>query len=169
MKTKKATRRRRDRFARLDPSGLTEAERRSVTALALSILEARHQPGQSLRKPTDVTEYLRLRLGERRAEVFGCMFLDTRHRIIATEEMFQGTVDGAAVYPRVIVQRALELNAAAVVAFHNHPSGVSEPSEADRTITVKLAKALALVEIRLLDHLVVTGGDHVSLAERGWI
>jgi DNA repair protein RadC len=102
-------------------------------------------------------------------EVFCCLFLDTRHRVIRYEELFRGTIDGATVYPREVVKRALALNAAAVIVGHNHPSGVSEPSEADRSITLKLAKALGLVEVRLLDHLVVSRGGHVSLAERGWL
>ena len=102
-------------------------------------------------------------------EVFCCLFLDTRHRLIRYEELFRGTIDGATVYPREVVKRALQCNASAVILGHNHPSGVAEPSEADRNITVKLAKALALVEIRLLDHLVVSRGGHVSLAERGLI
>ena len=101
--------------------------------------------------------------------MFGIIYLDTRHRLIKIEELFNGTVDGAAVYPRVVLQQALEKNAAAVILFHNHPSGVAEPSEADRGITQKLGRALALIDVRLLDHLVVTDGAFVSLAERGWI
>lgn len=102
-------------------------------------------------------------------EHFGAVFLDTHHRVIDAQKLFSGTIDGAAVYPRVIVKRALELNAAAAILTHNHPSGVAEPSEADRNITVRVSKALALVDIRLLDHLVVTGDACVSLAERGWL
>jgi DNA repair protein RadC len=102
-------------------------------------------------------------------EVFCCLFLDTRHRLIRYEELFRGTIDGATVYPREVVKRALLHNASAVILGHNHPSGVSEPSEADRSITLKLAKALALVEVRLLDHVVVSRGGHVSLAERGLV
>jgi DNA repair protein RadC len=102
-------------------------------------------------------------------ERFGVVWLDTRHRVIHAETLFTGTIDGATIYPRVVVKRALELNAAAVILTHNHPSGIAEPSEADRSITLKLSKALALVEIRLLDHLVVTSDACVSLAERGWL
>jgi DNA repair protein RadC len=101
--------------------------------------------------------------------VFCCLFLDTRHRVICFEALFRGTVDGATVYPREVVKRALYHNAAAVILGHNHPSGDCEPSEADRSITAKLAGALALVDVRLLDHLVVSRQGHVSLAERGWI
>lgn len=158
-----------NRFAKVAASDLNEAERETLVALALSVLEQRHRPGLALAAPVDVTRYLRLMLGDRNNEVFGCLFLDTRHQLISAEEMFQGTIDGATVYPRVVVQRALSVNAAAVILYHNHPSGVAEPSEADRTITLKISKALALVEIRLLDHLVVTGGSYVSLSERGLI
>ena len=129
-------------------------------------------PGDSrpaLAAPLDAARYLSARLLDLPHEVFCCLFLDTRHRLIRYEELFRGTIDGATVYPREVVKRALQCNASAVILGHNHPSGVAEPSEADRNITVKLAKALALVEIRLLDHLVVSRGGHVSLAERGLI
>ena len=129
-------------------------------------------PGErrpALSAPLDAARYLSARLLDLPHEVFCCLFLDTRHRLIRYEELFRGTIDGATVYPREVVKRALQCNASAVILGHNHPSGVAEPSEADRNITVKLAKALALVEIRLLDHLVVSRGGHVSLAERGLI
>jgi DNA repair protein RadC len=101
--------------------------------------------------------------------VFACLFLDTRHRLIRYEALFRGSIDGATVHPREVVKRALHHNAAAMIVGHNHPSGVAEPSEADRGITLKLVRALELVEIRLLDHLVVGREGHVSLAELGWI
>lgn len=119
--------------------------------------------------PADAARCFRARLGDLGHEVFSCLFLDTRHRMIRYEALFRGTIDGAAVYPREIVKQALSLNAAAVILGHNHPSGDCEPSEADRSITVRVSKALALVDIRLLDHLVVSREGHVSLAERGWI
>ena len=124
---------------------------------------------RTLKKPSDAAQCFRARLGELAHEVFSCLFLDTRHRIICFEPMFRGTVDGATVYPREVVKRALYHNAAAVILGHNHPSGDCEPSEADRGITAKLASALALVDVRLLDHLVVSRQGHVSLAERGWV
>jgi DNA repair protein RadC len=124
---------------------------------------------RTLKKPGDAAQCFRARLGELAYEVFSCLFLDTRHRIICFEPMFRGTVDGATVYPREVVKRALYHNAAAVILGHNHPSGDCEPSEADRGITAKLASALALVDVRLLDHLVVSRQGHVSLAERGWV
>ena len=132
-------------------------------------LAAPADPRQALAAPLDAARYLSARLLDLPHEVFCCLFLDTRHRLIRYEELFRGTIDGATVYPREVVKRALQCNASAVILGHNHPSGVAEPSEADRNITVKLAKALALVEIRLLDHLVVSRGGHVSLAERGLI
>ncbi|HEU4620038.1 MAG TPA: DNA repair protein RadC [Gammaproteobacteria bacterium] len=123
----------------------------------------------ALKAPQDAARVFQARLADLPHEVFGCLFLDTRHRVIAFEELFRGTVDGATVYPREVLKRALHHNASSVIVGHNHPSGVSEPSEADRSITLKLSKALALVDVRLLDHLVVSRGGHVSLAERGWI
>lgn len=119
--------------------------------------------------PAAAACHFRARLSDKPHEVFSCLFLDTRHRLIGYEELFRGTVDGATVHAREVVRRALYHNAAAVIVGHNHPSGIAEPSEADRTITLKLAKALALVDVRLLDHLVVAREGHTSLAERGWL
>ncbi len=132
-------------------------------------LESPADPRTALAAPADAARFLRARIADLPHEIFCCLFLDTRHRLIAYEELFRGTVDGATVYPREVVKRALHHNASAVILGHNHPSGVAEPSEADRSITLKLAKALGLVEVRLLDHVVVTRGGHVSLAERGWL
>ncbi|HZF28133.1 MAG TPA: DNA repair protein RadC [Gammaproteobacteria bacterium] len=144
---------------------------RLVAAVELGrrYLAAPPEPRSAFDAPLDAARFLKARLLDLPHEVFCCLFLDTRHRLIRCEELFRGTVDGATVYPREVVKHALQHNASAVILGHNHPSGVSEPSEADRSITLKLAKALALVEIRLLDHLVVSRGGHVSLAERGWI
>jgi DNA repair protein RadC len=97
------------------------------------------------------------------------VYLDNRHRIIDVAELFHGTIDGASVHPRVVVQQALELNAAAIIFYHNHPSGVAEPSHADEAITRRLKEALALVDVRVLDHFVVTAGESVSFANRGLI
>jgi len=116
----------------------------------------------------DVTEqYLKTALRDCSNEVFACLFLDTRHRVIAFEELFQGTIDGATVYPRVVAEKALRHGAAALIVAHNHPSGVSEPSLADQAITRRLKDALALLDIRLLDHFVVGEGTPVSMAARG--
>jgi DNA repair protein RadC len=156
-----------NRFEGLRVSDLTTAERDSVIALALSALARKHRRGSLLTSPEATRSYLRLEVGDRHNELFGLVFLDNRHRVIAKEEMFFGTIDGASVHPRVVVQRALELNAAAVVMYHNHPSGVAEPSQADIRITERLRDALSLVDIRVLDHFVVSTEDSVSFAERG--
>jgi DNA repair protein RadC len=124
--------------------------------------------GKAIESPTAAYRLFRDRLAHLPHEVFCCLFLDTRHRVLSFDELFRGTIDGAAVYPREIVKRALALNAAAVILSHNHPSGDCEPSEADRAITVRVSKALSLVDVRLLDHLVIGGDQLVSLAERGW-
>jgi DNA repair protein RadC len=102
-------------------------------------------------------------------EVFACLHLDNRHRVIAFEELFRGTIDGASVPPREVVRQALKHNAAALIFAHNHPSGVAEPSDADRRLTTRLKDALALVDIRVLDHFVVGDGEVSSFAERGWL
>jgi len=123
----------------------------------------------SLTRPEDAGRFLLAKLRRYPHEVFACLFLDNKHRVLAFEEMFRGTIDGAAVYPREVVRRSLEHNAAALILAHNHPSGVAEPSEADRSITRRLVEALGLVDIRVLDHLVIGDGSWVSLAERGWL
>ena len=142
-------------------------EKQSVVTLAMKVLAIKHRAGKSLGQSGRDADFLRLRLADYRNEVFGCLFLDNRHRIIAVREMFQGTIDGASVHPRVVVQQAMEVNAAAMVFFHNHPSGVAEPSHADEMITRRLKEALALVDVRVLDHFVVSAGESVSFAERG--
>jgi len=127
------------------------------------------QRGVSLTSPAMTMEYLQTVLRDRDREIFTCLFLDTRHRVIASENLFQGSIDGACVYPRVVAERALRLSAAAVIVAHNHPSGISEPSLADQAITRRLKDALMLLEIRLLDHFVVGDGPPVSMASRGML
>jgi len=122
-----------------------------------------------LENPVATRRYLTSRLRHHPHEVFACLFLDNRHRVIVFEELFRGTVDGASVHPREVVRRALHHNAAAVILAHNHPSGVAEPSRADIRITRRLVEALALVDVRILDHVVIGEGDGVSFAERGLI
>ncbi len=156
-----------DRLSGLKPADLNDVEKQSVITLAIKVLSIKHRVGRVLSKPDETRDFLRLRLADYRNEIFGCLFLDNRHRIIAVRELFQGTIDGASVYPRVVVQQAMEVNAAAVVFFHNHPSGVAEPSHADEAITRRLKDALALVDVRVLDHFVVSAGESVSFAERG--
>ena len=122
--------------------------------------------GDPLTDPDAVRHYLTSKLRDYRFEVFACLFLDNRHRVIQYEELFRGTIDGASVHPREVVRRALYHNAAAIIFAHNHPSGVAEPSQADERITQKLKEALQLIDVRVLDHFVI--GDHiVSFAERG--
>ena len=142
---------------------------KAAVELGRRYLEAPGEARRSLQAPGDAARFFKAHLSDLPHEVFGCLFLDTRHRLISYEELFRGTVDGATVYPREVLKRSLHHNASAVIIGHNHPSGVAEPSEADRSITLRLARALALVDIRLLDHLVVSRDGHVSLAERGWI
>jgi len=127
------------------------------------------QAGPMLTSPRDTREYLRMRLRDLNHEVFCCVYLDNRNRVIALEELFRGTLDGATVHPREVVKRALSRNAAAVILAHNHPSGVAEPSQADEFITRRVKEALAVVDIRVLDHLVVGDGCCESMAERGML
>ncbi len=122
--------------------------------------------GDILSSPEAARRLVRLRTAGLEHEVFGVLFLDNRHHLIEAEELFRGTIDGAAVYPREVVKRALQLNANAVILYHNHPSGNPEPSGADQALTRRLAEALSLMDIRVLDHLVV-GDEITSFAERG--
>jgi DNA repair protein RadC len=141
----------------------------AIIKKALEILESRMGlPGAALGNPDDTRNFLTLKLRTLEHELFSIIFLDNRHRVIEYKEMFRGTVNGASVHPREVVKEALSLNAAAVILAHNHPSGVAEPSEADKSLTRKLSEALALVDVRVLDHFVI-GEGYVSFAERGWI
>lgn len=154
------------KVASISPSSGQNSED-AVINNALAILDGRiRKPESYLSSPTDTKNYLKLKLAEVEHEVFGVLFLDTRHGVIKYEELFRGTVDSASVYPREVVKAALAVNASALIIAHNHPSGVSEPSLADQAITRRLKEAMALVDIRLLDHLVV-GNDITSFAERG--
>lgn len=147
---------------------------RAKYALLQAVLEMgrRHlfqtlEQGEELSSPQTVRHYLTARLRHQDRELFCCLFLDNRHRVIRCEDLFQGTIDGASVYPREVVKRALALGAAAVIFAHNHPSGVAEPSGADQRLTQRLQRALELVDIRVLDHLVIGEQEIVSFAERG--
>ncbi|WP_217541444.1 RadC family protein [Vibrio metschnikovii] len=125
--------------------------------------------GDALTSPQQTKLYLTSVLRDRHREAFYILFLDNQHRVIQDEILFEGTIDAASVYPREVVKRALQLNAAALIFAHNHPSGIAEPSQADRRITQRLVDALQLVDIRVLDHFVIGDGEVVSFAERGWI
>ena len=131
-------------------------------------VDQRLQRGASFRDPAVCRGYFRDKLGGLEREVFAADFLDTRHRLIEFVELFQGTVDGAEVHPRELVRQALPRNAAAVIAGHNHTSGNVEPPAADR-VTIRLKQALALVDVRLLDHVIVRGCNSLAMAERGWV
>ena len=133
------------------------------------MLAQRVKPGVTLSSPQDVKDYLRLEIGLLEYEVFCVVFLDAQHRVIELRQMFRGTVSQTSVYPREVVKEALQLNAAAVILAHNHPSGVPEPSRADEFLTQSLKAALAMVDVRVLDHLVVAATAVVSFAERGLI
>ncbi|MHB0818451.1 RadC family protein [Stutzerimonas stutzeri] len=146
------------------------AKENQVIEEALRILDRRlFNRGPALVKPESVARYLKLKLAHLEHEVFGVVFLDSKHRALTFEILFQGTIDGASVYPRQIVKRALANNAAALILVHNHPSGCSEPSDADRTLTHRLKEALALVDVRVLDHFIVGAGIPLSMAEHGWL
>jgi len=125
------------------------------------------QRGSVLENPEHTINFLSSRLRDYSFEVFSCLYLDNRHRVIQFEELFRGTINGASVHPREVVKKALEHNAAAVIFAHNHPSGIAEPSVADQQITRQLTDALALVDVRVLDHVVVGDAASVSFAERG--
>lgn len=122
---------------------------------------------EALANPAACADYLRARIGAYPYEVFACVFLDNRHRILGFEELFRGTIDGASVHPREVVRRCLAHNAAAVILAHNHPSGVAEPSQADRAITAELKRALETIQVRVLDHFIVGAGAPTSFAARG--
>ncbi|HEX5339506.1 MAG TPA: DNA repair protein RadC [Gammaproteobacteria bacterium] len=143
------------------------AQLQAVVEMARRHLGQRLQRGDPLTDPAATRQYLSATLRDLPHEVFACLYLDTRHRVISWEELFRGTLDGTSVHPREVVKRALGHNAAALIFAHNHPSGVAEPSDADRRLTRRLKEALALVDIRVLDHFVVGDGETVSFAERG--
>jgi DNA repair protein RadC len=150
-------------------SGIREASFQEVLDAARSALAKRVRRGTGFTSPRITADYLRVRLSTLDHEVFCVIYLTKRHQFIACEDLFRGTIDGASVYPREVLKEALKHNAAAVILAHNHPSGVAEPSQADLDITRQLKKALDLVDIRVLDHLIIAGGDTVSFAERGLV
>jgi DNA repair protein RadC len=143
------------------------AELQAAIEIARRQLSETMRLGPSLANPRSTRDYLSARLRDLEHEVFCCLYLDKRHRLIQFEELFRGTIDSASVHPREVVKLALQRNSAAVIIAHNHPSGVAEPSHADELITQRVKEALALVDIRLLDHIIVGDGASVSLAERG--
>ena len=145
-----------------------ETTEQDVLAAAEGILKGKLERQGSLGNPTDASDFLRMRLGALLHEEFHVLWLDNRHRILGCQKLFTGTIDGASVYPREVVRAALSINACAAILAHNHPSGVAEPSAADRAITKELREALSLVGVRILDHIIV-GAECVSMAGRGLI
>lgn len=142
----------------------------ALIAAALRVMEQRARYNETaFTGPDDCKAYMQLRIGDREHEVFVVAFLDCQMRLLACEEMFRGTLTQTSVYPREVVKRALQLNAGSVVFAHNHPSGTAEPSRADEYLTQTLKSALALIDVRVLDHLVVAAGSVMSFAERGLI
>ncbi len=140
---------------------------RAIPELARRYFEESLPFGEAIRSPSDTESFLKARMQHLDHELFCCLYLDNRHRLLRFDELFRGTIDGTSVYPREVVKEALSVNAAAVILAHNHPSGVAEPSQADERITKRLKSALELVDIRLLDHLIVGDGAATSLASRG--
>ncbi|NIE50698.1 DNA repair protein RadC [Pantoea sp. Ap-870] len=148
---------------------LAPTEQQTVRT-ALTLLERQlREPGASFTSSHAVRDWLRLQLATLEREEFTALFLDNQHRLIAHDTLFTGTINHTQVHPREVVKAALKHNAAAILVAHCHPSGLAEPSDADRRVTERLKQALNLVDIRLLDHLVVGGMDIVSFAERGWL
>ncbi|CAD7379410.1 RadC family protein [Xanthomonas arboricola] len=145
------------------------ADADQILEAARQVIEQKMQRGEAFTSPAAVKDYLRAKLAGFEHEVFAVLFLDTQHRLIEYAEMFRGTIDSAEVHPREVVKAALRHNAAAVIISHNHPSGNPEPSGADNVLTKRLKEALALVDVRMLDHIIVAGGSTTSFAECGLI
>ena len=146
-----------------------EATPEETILAARQAIAKRFRRGATLSSPGLVREYLRVTFATLDHEVFCVLLLDTHHRLLSFQQMFRGTLDSAAVFPREVVKEVLKYNAGAVIFAHNHPSGLAEPSVADECITRRLKEALALIDVRVLDHLVVAGATFVSMAERGWL
>ncbi|EIK97331.1 hypothetical protein PMM47T1_06091 [Pseudomonas sp. M47T1] len=145
------------------------AQLQAVLEMSRRHLAERLTRDSALESPGAVRDYLKAMLRHEPHEVFGCLYLDTKHRVLGFEVLFRGSIDGAAVYPRQVVKRALAHNAAALILCHNHPSGNPEPSQADRVLTRRLKEALALVEVRVLDHFIIGEGEPLSMVEYGWL
>jgi DNA repair protein RadC len=150
-------------------TGIREASFEEILDAARHALSLRVRKGTGFTSPRVTADYLRVRLAQLDHEVFCVIYLTKRHQFIACEDLFRGTIDAASVYPREVLIQALRHNAAAVIFAHNHPSGVAQPSQADVEMTKQLKAALALIDIKVLDHLIIAGGDTVSFAERGLI
>ncbi len=145
------------------------AQLQAVLEMARRHLAERLRRDSVLESPRAVRDYLKAMLRHEPHEVFACLFLDSKHRVLAFEPLFHGSIDNASVYPRQVVKRALAHNAAALILCHNHPSGVAEPSQADHVLTKRLKTALEFVDVRVLDHFIVGEGEPLSMMERGWM
>ena len=154
-------------YVRDDKGAFAAAESELIVRAAQEVLRRRMRRGATLSSPSLVRAFLAVTLGDRDCEYFCVILLDGRHRLLKFVELFRGTIDGASVHPREVVKLALEVGAGAIIAVHNHPSAVGEPSRADEIVTQRLRDALSLVDVRLIDHLIVAGDEVVSLAERG--
>lgn len=154
-------------YIRDDPRRYRAAQPDEIIEAARVVAGERMRRGAAFNDPAASGRFFQDKLAGLEREVFAAVFLDTRHRLIEYVELFQGTIDGAEVHPREVVRQALRCNAAAVIVAHNHPSGTVEPSAADRAVTARLKQALALVDVRLLDHIIVSGEKSLAMAERG--
>ena len=158
------------RFCKTKGLGMVKyVQIQAAIELGRRYLQAELEVGDAFTSPEQTREFLTLKLRAYPYEVFACLYLDNRHRLISFDELFRGTIDSAQVHAREVVRAALKHNAAAVILSHNHPSGVAEPSQSDINLTQELKKALRLIDVRVLDHLIIGNGDVISLAERGLI
>ncbi|MFV3328835.1 RadC family protein [Pseudomonas sp. NY15372] len=161
-----------DRAAILGEPGLGPvkyAQLQALLEIGRRYLDESIEREPALESPATVRRYLKSMLRHEASEVFGCLFLDTKHRPIAFEILFRGTIDRASVYPREVVRRALRHNAAALILCHNHPSGNSEPSQDDVHLTASLKRGLALIDVQVLDHIIIGDGEPLSMLEQGWL
>ena len=156
-------------YARSELRRYRVASADEIIEAARAVAGQRMQRGEAFTDPLASGRFFQDKLAGLEREVFAAVFLDTRHRLIEYAELFQGTIDGAEVHPREVVRRALRCNAAAMIVAHNHPSGLPEPSAADRAVTVRLKQALALVDVRMLDHIIVGGAKVTSMAALGMV
>ena len=156
-------------FVRQTLAGQTPIMDSEIVSVALGILARRIAKGSIIKNIEDAKKYLAVRFADLQHEVFAIVYLTNRHAVIACDEIFRGTIDGANVYPREVVKSALQYNAAAILIAHPHPSGVCEPSHADEMITTRIREACGLMDIRLIDHIVISGDRAVSFAERGML
>ncbi|ATR85367.1 hypothetical protein CS390_23975 [Pseudomonas sp. HLS-6] len=150
----------------LGPAKFTQLQ--AVMEMARRHLAERLRRDSVLESPQAVKDYLKAELRHEPHEVFGCLFLDSKHRVLAFEVLFRGSIDSASVYPRQVIKRSLAHNAAALILCHNHPSGVSDPSQSDVILTRRLKTALELVDVRVLDHFIIGDGEPLSMVEYGW-